>query len=160
MPSFDIVSEIDQHELTNAIDQANREITTRFDFKGVDAKYEYKDEKITLIAPSDFQVKQMQDILANKIAKRNLDVRALDYQKIETNLSQARQVVQVKQGISQETAKKIIKHIKDAKFKVQAAIQADQIRVTGKQRDDLQMVMSALKEEDFSLPLQFTNFRD
>ncbi len=160
MPSFDIVSEIDQHELANAIDQANREITTRFDFKGVDATYEYKDDKITIMAPSDFQVKQMQDILSNKFSKRNLDVRALDYQKIETNLSQARQVVNVKQGIAQETAKKIIKYIKDEKFKVQAAIQADQVRVTGKQRDDLQTVMAALKDQDFSLPLQFKNFRD
>lgn len=160
MPTFDIVSEIEQHELSNAIDQANREISTRFDFKGVDAKYEYKDEKITLIAPSDFQVKQMQDILNNKVSKRNLDVRSLDYQKIETNLSQARQVVNIKQGIETETAKKIIKFIKDNKFKVQAAIQSDQVRITGKQRDELQEVITALKAEDFQLPLQYKNFRD
>lgn len=160
MPSFDVVSEIDQHELANAIDQANREVDTRFDFKGVDAKYEFKDNKITLSAPSDFQVKQMQDILSNKIAKRNIDVRCLDYQKMETNLSQARMVVNVKEGIETETAKKIIKFIKDKKFKVQAAIQSEQVRVTGKQRDDLQDVIAALKGEDFSLPLQFKNFRD
>jgi uncharacterized protein YajQ (UPF0234 family) len=160
MPSFDVVSEIDSHELTNAIDQANREVTTRFDFKGVDAKYDFKDDKITIMAPSDFQVKQMQDILSNKVSKRSIDVRCLDYQKIETNLSQARLVVNVKQGIETETAKKIIKFIKDKKFKVQAAIQSDQVRVTGKQRDDLQEVMAALRGEDFALPLQFKNFRD
>lgn len=160
MPSFDVVSEIDSHELTNAIDQANREVGTRFDFKGVDASYEFSDDKITIKAPSDFQVKQMQDILSNKVSKRSLDVRCLDYQKIETNLSQARMVVNVKQGIETEIAKKIIKFIKDKKFKVQAAIQSDQVRITGKQRDDLQEVISALKGEDFDLPLQFKNFRD
>lgn len=160
MPSFDIVSEIDQHELTNAIDQANREITTRFDFKGVDATFEFKDDKITLTAPSDFQVKQMQDILANKLAKRDIDLRSLEYQKMDTNLHQAKQVVDVKQGIATEIAKKIIKFIKDQKFKVQAAIQSDQVRVTGKKRDDLQDVIAALNAEDFNLPLQYKNFRD
>jgi hypothetical protein len=160
MPSFDIVSEIDQHELTNAIDQANREVTTRFDFKGVDATFEFKDNKIIMTAPSDFQVKQMHDILANKLAKRDIDLRSLEYQKMETNLHQAKQVVDVKQGIAVETAKKIIKYIKDQKFKVQAAIQSDQVRVTGKKRDDLQDVIAALKAEDFNLPLQYTNFRD
>lgn len=160
MPSFDIVSEIDEHELTNAIDQASREITSRFDFKGVDASFEYKEEKITLFAPSDFQIQQMQDILNNKLAKRNIDIRCLDYQKMETNLSQARLVALVKQGLETESSKKIIKFIKDNKYKVQASIQADQVRVTGKQRDDLQTVMSALKAEDFGFPLQYKNFRD
>lgn len=160
MPSFDIVSEIEQHELTNAIDQASRELTTRFDFKGVAASYEFKDEKITLAAPSDFQVTQMQDILSSKLTKRNIDIRCLTYQKMETNLSQARLVADVKQGLETENAKKIIKFIKDKKFKVQASIQADQVRVTGKQRDDLQEVMAALKGEDFEVPLQFKNFRD
>ncbi|NNM58847.1 MAG: YajQ family cyclic di-GMP-binding protein [Legionellales bacterium] len=160
MPTFDIVSEIDQHELNNAVDQANREITSRFDFKGVEASFEYKDEKITLVAPSDFQVQQMQDILNSKLAKRNIDIRCLDYQKMETNLSQARIVALVKQGLETESAKKIIKFIKDNKYKVQTSIQADQVRVIGKQRDDLQTVISALKAEDLGVPLQYKNFRD
>lgn len=160
MPSFDVVSEVDSHELTNAVDQANRELSTRFDFKGINAKFTLKENDITLSAPSDFQVKQMDEILRKKLPSRGIDVRSLDYKEVTTNLAEAKQVVTVKQGIEQEAAKKIIKAIKDGGFKVQASIQKDQIRVTGKKRDDLQEVIAFLKESEFNLPLQFTNFRD
>lgn len=160
MPSFDIVCEVDQHEVANAVDQANRELTTRFDFKGIDASFELKDNEITARAPSDFQVQQMQDILKSKMTKRDIDVKALDYQDINAQLHQATQVIQVKQGIDQPTAKKIVKLIKDQKMKVQASVQGDQVRVTGKKRDDLQAAIAMLKEQDLDLPLQFQNFRD
>ena len=160
MPSFDVVSSVDSHELTNAVDQASRELKTRFDFKGIDAKFSLKENDITLTAPSDFQLKQMDDILRKKLTSRDIDARSLTYKDPEVNLSEAKQVLTVKQGIAQDAAKKIIKAIKDEKFKVQSAIQKDQIRITGKKRDDLQTVISYLKEKDFDLPLQFDNFRD
>ncbi len=160
MPSFDVVSEVDSHELTNAVDQANRELTGRFDFKGVNAKFTLKENDITLSAPSDFQVKQMDEILRKRLPARGIDVRSLDYKEINTNLAEAKQVIAVKQGIEQEAAKKIIKAIKDQKFKAQGSIQKDQIRVTGKSRDDLQEVIAFLKKSEFDIPLQFTNFRD
>lgn len=160
MPSFDIVSNIDNHEVTNAIDQANRELSTRFDFKGTNARVELSKEKVTLIAPTDFQVKQLDEIVRSKFAKRNIDIRSLKYGEISTNLSEARQIVEVKQGIEQEQAKKIIKLIKEGGFKVQAAIQGEQIRVTGKKRDDLQEVIAMLRSAKVEIPLQFDNFRD
>lgn len=160
MPSFDIVSTIDTHEIANAIDQANREVSTRFDFKDTKARVELSKNTITLIAPSDFQLKQLDEILRNKFAKRNIDVRSLKYGSINTNLSEAKQSIEVQQGIDMENAKKIVKLIKDLQFKVQAAIQGEQIRVTGKKRDDLQDVMAALREAKVALPLQFINFRD
>lgn len=160
MPSFDIVSNTDQHEVTNAVDQTNREIATRFDFKDTKARVELNKDKITLIAPTDFQLKQVDEILRNKFAKRGIDIRSLTYQDIDTSLSEAKQVIDVKQGIDTENAKKIVKQIKDAGFKVQAAIQGEQIRVTGKKRDDLQEVMAMLREAKVPVPLQFTNFRD
>jgi cyclic-di-GMP-binding protein len=160
MPSFDIVSKIDSHEINNAIDQANREVTTRFDFKGTNAKFELVEEKVTLIAPSDFQLKQMSDILQNKMAKRGVDARSLDYQNPEVSLHEAKQVANIRQGISSEMAKKIVKLIKDKKLKVQPSIQGDQVRVAGKKRDDLQTVIAMLEEEKLDLPLQFENFRD
>ncbi len=160
MPSFDVVSEIDHHELSNAIDQANREIDNRFDFKGSNAKYTLDNNQVSLTAPSDFQVKQMQDILDNKIAKRGLDVKCLQAGDIETNLSEAKQIITVREGLDKEIAKKVVKFIKDSKVKVQAAIQGEQIRVTGKKRDDLQQVIAALKESPFEIPLQYVNFRD
>lgn len=160
MPSFDIVSEVDKHELTNAVDQANREIENRFDFKGSGAAYKLNDNEIILSAPSDFQVKQMQDILNTKLAKRQLDTKSLDYQEVAVNLSEATQKVLVKQGIEKDEAKKIIKTIKDSKLKVQASIQGDQIRVNGKKRDDLQQVMALLREAELDIALQFNNFRD
>jgi uncharacterized protein YajQ (UPF0234 family) len=161
MPSFDIVSKVDEHELRNAIDQANREITSRFDFKGVDAEYSLSEKKaIIMKAPSDFQVKQMDDILRGKLSKRGIDTRSLDYKKMETNLSQAQQEIEVKQGLDTANSKKIIKLIKDKKLKVQANIQGDQVRVTGKKRDELQETIAFLKESFSDLPLQYENFRD
>ncbi len=160
MPSFDIVSNLDNHELSNAIDQANREVSTRFDFKGIDAKVELGKDIITITAPTDFQLKQLDEILRNKFAKRNVDIRSFTYKPLETNLSIAKQIIEIKQGIDQDNAKKIIKMIKDAGLKVQAAIQGDQIRVTGKKRDDLQEVIALLRAGNTPLPLQYLNFRD
>ena len=160
MPSFDVVSEVDKHEVTNAIDQANREVSTRFDFKGTGAEFEYKDDIIHLTAEADFQLKQMMDILNLRIAKRGIDVACLDPQEFEMSGNKARQKVLIRQGIDQPLGKKINRMIKDAKLKVQCAIQGDQLRVTGKKRDDLQAVMAMLKASDIELPLQFTNFRD
>ena len=160
MPSFDIVSKIDSHELSNSVDQANRELTTRFDFKDSSSQYELKDNKITLIAPSEFQIEQMKDILQTKLIKRAIDIRALKYEDVQVNLHEARQIVEVRQGIDTETAKNIVKFIKNSKLKVQGSIQGDHVRITGKQRDDLQSGIAALKKETFELPLQFENFRD
>lgn len=160
MPSFDVVSKIDTQEVTNAVDQANRELTTRFDFKGIDARVEQVKNNITLIAPSDFQLKQMDEILRTKMTKRAIDIRALEYKTPVVKLNEARQEIIVKQGIEQEFAKKIIKLIKDANFKVQSAIQGDQVRITGKKRDDLQAVIAMLRAAKLDLPIQFENFRD
>lgn len=160
MPSFDVVSEVDQHELQNAVDQANREVDTRFDFKGTGAKFELNKETITLTAPSDFQIKQMQDILVSKLVKRDLDSKSLDQGEITSNLSEAKQIMTVKQGIDKDTAKKLTKLVKEAKLKVQCAIQGEQVRITGKKRDDLQEAIALLKDSDLDLPLQYTNFRD
>lgn len=160
MPSFDVVSKTDNHEVANAVDQANREINTRFDFRGTDARVELAKTTITLIAPTDFQLKQIDEILKNKLAKRQVDVRSLDYKDPEIKLNEARQNVEVKQGISTEQAKKIVKLIKEANLKVQAAIQGEQVRVTGKKKDDLQAAIAMLREAKLDLPLQFENFRD
>jgi uncharacterized protein YajQ (UPF0234 family) len=160
MPTFDVVSKTDNHEVANAVDQTNREINTRFDFRGTDAKVELSKTTITLIAPTDFQLKQVDEILKNKLAKRNVDVRSLEYKDPEIKLNEARQLVEVKQGISTEQAKKIVKLIKEANLKVQAAIQGEQVRVTGKKKDDLQAAIAMLREAKIEIPLQFENFRD
>jgi len=160
MPSFDIVAEVDGHELTNAVDQMNREVSNRFDFKGSDAKITLKDYEMNFEASSDFQLKQMRDIMVNKLSKRGIDNRCLDRGKVEERGLRAYQTITVKHGIDKEDAKKLIKLIKNEKFKVQAAIQGEQVRVTGKKRDDLQAVMAYLKAADIDLPLQFNNFRD
>ena len=160
MPSFDVISEVDKHELTNAIDQANRELTTRFDFKGVDASYVLDDSVITQSAPSDFQLQQMLDILRGRLAARKIDARALDIGEPEVNLGGARQKITVKQGIEQPVAKKLVATLKAAKLKVEAQINGDKLRVTGKKRDDLQEAMALLRKSDVELPLQFDNFRD
>lgn len=160
VPSFDIVSTTETHEITNAIDQANREISTRFDFKDTNARLELNKDKITLFAPTDFQLKQVDDILRAKLAKRHIDIRSFHYAEINTNLNEAKQIVEVKQGIDTEQAKKIVKMIKETSIKVQASIQGDQIRVTGKKRDDLQAIIALLKEAKVAIPLQFINFRD
>ncbi len=160
MPSFDVVSEIDKHELTNAIDQVSREIGTRYDFKGSNAKAELKGATILLEATGDFQIKQIHDILYNKLIKRGIDSRCLDMGKIQPKGVGVAQEITVREGIDKEMAKKVVKKIKDSKLKVQAAIQGEQVRVTGKKRDDLQLVMAMLKESDIDIPLQYTNFRD
>ncbi|MEN1929747.1 YajQ family cyclic di-GMP-binding protein [Luteimonas sp. MJ204] len=160
MPSFDIISEVDTHELTNAVDQANRELTTRFDFKGVDAAFEREDAVITQRAPSEFQLQQMTDILRARLAARKIDTRCLEFGDVETNLAGARQKVTVKQGIERDLAKKIGAEIKAAKLKVDTQINGDKLRVTGKKRDDLQDVMALLRGKEFEQPLQFDNFRD
>ena len=160
MPSFDIISEVDHHELTNAVDQANRELTTRFDFKGVEATFELDDATIKQAAPSDFQLKQMNDILRARLIARGIDVRCLEFGDVETNLAGARQSVTVKQGIERDLAKKIATHIKDAKLKVDTQINGDKVRVNGKKRDDLQDAMALLRKAEFERPLQFDNFRD
>jgi len=160
MPSFDIVAEVDSHELTNAVDQMNREVSNRFDFKGSDAKVVLKEYEMNFEATSDFQLKQMRDIMVTKLSKRGIDNRCLDRGKVEERGLRAYQTILVKHGIDKEDAKKITKMIKEKKFKVQAAIQGEQVRVTGKKRDELQAVMAFLKGADIDLPLQFNNFRD
>jgi uncharacterized protein YajQ (UPF0234 family) len=161
MPSFDIVSEANQVEVRNAVDQANKEITTRFDFKGSDARVEQKERELTAYADSEFQLGQVRDVLTNKMAKRNVDVRFLDLGKIEKiGGDKVKQVIKVKNGIETEAAKKIQRIIKDSKIKVQASIQGDSVRVQGAKRDDLQSTIALLKKEVTDLPLEFNNFRD
>ena len=160
MPSFDIVSEVDVHELTNAADQANRELSNRFDFKNIDAKFVLDDKLVTQSAPSEFQLQQMTEILRARLIARSIDARCLEFGEIETNLAGARQKITVKQGIERELAKKIQGTIKDAKLKVEAQINGDKLRVTGKKRDDLQAAIALLRGQTFERPLQFDNFRD
>jgi uncharacterized protein YajQ (UPF0234 family) len=160
MPSFDIVSEVDLHEVTNAVDQASREVDQRFDFKGTNAKFELKEAVVTLSAKADFQLKQMIEILKLKLAKRGIDVACLKIDEPVVTGQTAKQVVTLRQGIETELGKKIQRQIKDSKLKVQAAIQDKQLRVTGKNRDDLQAVIAMVRKGGYDLPLQFTNFRD
>jgi uncharacterized protein YajQ (UPF0234 family) len=162
MPSFDTVSEIDSHELTNAVDQANRELTQRFDFKDTGATFELdeKERTVSLKAPAEFQLKQMIDILTLRLAKRGIEAKCMEKKDPVSNLAEARQDVVLRNGIDQETGKKLQKMIKDAKLKVQAQIQGDKLRVTGKQRDDLQQAMALLRKAEVDRPLQFNNFRD
>ena len=160
MPSFDTVSEVDKHELTNAIDQANRELGTRFDFRGSDARFELADSVVTQVAPSDFQLKQMLDILRGRLIARGIDVRCLDIADPVVNLAGARQTIAIRQGIEQALAKKIIAAIKAAKLKVDTSINGDKLRVSAKKRDDLQLAIALLRKTDLELPLQFENFRD
>lgn len=160
MPSFDVVSEVDKHELTNAVDQANRELATRFDFKGTDARFELVDFVVTSSAPSAFQLKQMLDILRGRLSARGIDVRCLDVAEPNENLGGAKQKVTVRQGIEQAVSKKLIAAIKAAKLKVESQINGEKLRVTGKKRDDLQAAIALLRKTDVDLPLQFDNFRD
>jgi uncharacterized protein YajQ (UPF0234 family) len=160
MPSFDVVSEIDRHELANAVDQANRELEQRFDFKGTKAKFVLEETTVSLSAPQEFQLKQMLDILKIRIAKRGIDVQCLEVKDAETNLAEARQQVVLKHGIDAETAKKMSRLVKDSKLKVQAQIQGEKLRVTAKQRDELQQVIALLRKAEVGVPLQFNNFRD
>jgi uncharacterized protein YajQ (UPF0234 family) len=160
MPSFDIVSELNAHEVTNAIDQANREVGTRFDFKGTNAKYELKDFVVTMTAQADFQLKQMLDILKLKLSKRGVDVTCMKEDDPVITGSTARQTITLRQGIDTELGKKIQRLLKDSKLKVQAAIQDKQVRVSGKSRDELQEAIALVRRSKLDLPLQFTNFRD
>ncbi len=160
MPSFDVVSEVNLHEVANAVDQANREVSTRFDFKGSNARFEQNESVITLHAEVEFQLQQMQDILQTKLAKRGVDIACLKIDPPQIAGKQARQTVTLLQGIDALLAKKIVKLIKDAKLKVQAAIQGEKVRVTGKKRDDLQEVIALLRGAELEQPLQFDNFRD
>lgn len=160
MPSFDVVSDFDAHEVVNAVDQANREVNTRFDFKGTGSRYELEGQLITLTTQSDFQLKQMMDILRQKLTKRGVDIGCIKEEEPELTGSQARQNVLLRKGIETLLAKSLVKTIKGSKLKVQAAIQGEKLRVSGKKRDDLQSVISLLKDTDVDLPLQYENFRD
>tara|TARA_R110000868_G_scaffold84822_6_gene238956 strand:+ start:28635 stop:29123 length:489 start_codon:yes stop_codon:yes gene_type:complete len=162
MPSFDFISEVDKHELQNAVDQANKELVNRFDFKGVKTKIELSDgdKELLLAAPTDFQLKQLSDIVEGKMIKRGIGLQSLDYKDVETNVAEARQKIIIKQGIDQKSAKKITSAIKDAKLKVQTQIQGDKIRVTGKKRDDLQEAIALIMDGDFDVALDYDNFRD
>jgi uncharacterized protein YajQ (UPF0234 family) len=162
MPSFDVVSEIDQQEIRNAVDQAAREVTTRYDFKGTDSKIELSDTEIKLESASEDRLAALRVLLEEKLVKRKVSLKALDYQKIEeASGARARQLVKLVAGISKDKATELNKHIKALNLKgVQSQTQGDQLRVTGKKRDDLQAAIAALKEHDFGIPLQFTNFRD
>jgi uncharacterized protein YajQ (UPF0234 family) len=160
MPSFDVVSEVSKHELGNAVDQAMRELSTRFDFKGKNARFERDGNRITLVAEGEFQLKQLLEILQIKLTKRGIDIECLEYGAISQNLAEARQTVTVREGVDKDTARKIVKLIKDSKLKVQAQIQQEQVRVNGKNRDDLQAAIALLKGAKLGLPLQYGNFRD
>ncbi|MGH8597544.1 MAG: YajQ family cyclic di-GMP-binding protein [Gammaproteobacteria bacterium] len=160
MPSFDIISEVILHELTNAVDQSKREIANRFDFKGTGANVEQQAHVLTIVAQSEFQVNQVVEILRGKIAKRGIDVACLDFGALSIALNETRQCITARHGIDKEFGKKIVRFIKDSQLKVQAQIQDEQVRVSGKKKDDLQAVMAALRTAGLGLPLQFTNFRD
>ena len=160
MPSFDIVSEVDMHEVSNAVDQTNRDVGNRFDFKGTDSRVERNDAVLTVHSDSEFQVRQILDILHQKLAKRGVDIAALEEGGIESRGNKASLAITIRQGIDQDTAREIIKLVKAAKLRVQASIQGDKVRVTGKKRDDLQSTISALRDAGLDLPLQFINFRD
>lgn len=161
MPSFDVVSEANLVEVKNAVDQSNKEISTRFDFKGSDARVEQKERELTAYADSDFQLNQVRDVLTGKMVKRNVDVRFLDLGKIEKiGGDKVKQVIKIRNGIESDAAKKIVRIIKDSKMKVQASIQGDAVRITGAKRDDLQAAIALLRKEVTDLPLEFNNFRD
>ena len=160
MPSFDVVSELNAHEVANAVDQASRELAQRFDFKDTGASFELEELTVTLRAQVDFQLKQMLEILKLRLSKRGIDVACLDAKEPETNLASARQEVLLKEGIDQETGKKITRLLKDSKLKVQASLMGDKVRIVGKQRDDLQSAMQFLRAAKIDVPLQSNNFRD
>ena len=160
MPSFDVVSELNAHELTNAVDQANRELSQRFDFKDTGARFELEEFVVTVRAQVDFQLKQMLEILKLRLAKRGIDLACLEAKEPEVSLAAAVQTVTLRHGIDPEAAKKITRLVKDSKLKVQASIQGEKVRITGKQRDDLQSAIQLLRKAELGLPLQFNNFRD
>lgn len=160
MPSFDVVSDFDAHEASNGVDQANREVNTRFDFKGTGSKFELDGQIINLTTQSDFQLNQMLDMLRQKLAKRGIDIACLDEKEPEFSGSEARQQVIMRKGIETDLARRLVKVVKGSKLKVQAAIQGDKLRISGKKRDDLQAAIALLKDTDVDLPMQYENFRD
>ena len=161
MPSFDIVSEVDMHELSNALDQSNREVGTRFDFKGTDASFELdNDSNIKVSAEADFQIQQMLEMLRSKMVKRGIDIKSLEEGDVQLVGQKANMIVTVQQGIEADIARKIVKAVKQAKLKVQTAIQGEKLRLPGKKLDDLQQVMALLKDASYGVPLQYDNFRD
>jgi uncharacterized protein YajQ (UPF0234 family) len=160
MPSFDVVSEVDKHALTNAVDQASKVIISRYDFKGVDAKFDRKEYEITMIADNEYQLDAMLDSLRSALHKNGIGVSCLEVKPVKTAGKQVKKDIVVRTGVEAELAKKIVKMIKDEKMKVQASIQGDQVRVTSKKRDDLQECMAMLRAADIEIPLQYTNFRD
>ena len=160
MPSFDVVSQLNRHELANAVDQASRELASRFDFRDTDASFTLAGREVLLDAPAEFQLKQMLEILKLKLSKRGIDLASLDMQPPEINLARARQTALLREGIDADNARTLQRALKDSKLKVQAAIHGEQLRVTGKSRDELQAAIALLKREKIELPLQFTNFRD
>lgn len=159
MPSFDVVSELDKHELTNAVDNAIKELERRFDLRGK-CSMEFKDKTVTITAEADFMLEQVVDILRSSLIKRKLDCQCMELKDAYASGKVMKQEVLFREGIDKELAKKIVAHIKDAKLKVQAAIQGEQVRVTGKKRDDLQECIAALRAKEFGMPLQYNNFRD
>lgn len=160
MPSFDVVSKIDKHEANNAVDQANREVKNRFDFKDTNAHFELAENVITVVAPNKFQLQQMQQILEPKLVKRGIDLSCLERDEVHESLHEATQKITIKHGIDHEVGKKINKLIKDSQIKVQSSVMGDHVRVTGKKKDDLQGAMGILRKEQLGIPLQFENFRD
>lgn len=160
MPSFDIVSEVDKHEMTNAVDQAKRDLENRYDLRGTNASFTLEGFVVTMTAPSEFNLEQMTEMLHKRLAGRHIDLRALEAGDVETNLAGARQKITIRQGIEQAQAKKIVAKIKEAKLKVDASITGDKLRVTGKKRDDLQLAMAFLRKAELEVALQFNNFRD
>ena len=160
MPSFDVVSEVDMHELANAVDQATRELSTRYDFRGIEAGYEEKNAAIFMVAEADYQLRQMLDILQMKLTKRGIDIKCLEVKDYYPSGKQVKQEVIVRQGLDKDESRKIVKKVKESKIKVQAAVQGEKVRVTGKKRDELQTVMALLKDSDISMPLQFDNLKD
>ena len=161
MPSFDIVSEVDLQEVDNAVNQAAKEIRTRYDFRGSKSEITHESAEITLIADDEYKLKQVQDVLKSKLVRRKIEPEVMDYGPEETSSGGLiRQKITIRQGVERDLARKLVKHIKDKKMKVQAAIQGEQVRITGKKRDDLQKVIALIKEGSFDQPLQYVNFRD
>ncbi len=161
MPSFDIVSEVNQVEVNNAVDQTNKEVSTRFDFKGSDARVEHKDKVLTLFADDEFKLSQVTDILTGKLTKRTVDIRSLKYGDVEkVSGNKVKQAITVRTGVEQELSKKIVRILKDSKLKVQASIQGDAVRVSGSKRDELQDAIALVKKSVTDFPLQYNNFRD
>ena len=160
MPSFDIVSEVDLHEVTNAVDQTNREVGNRFDFKGSNARVEQKESVLTVHGENEFQIRQILDIMHKRMTKRGIDIAALSEAEVQTSGNKASLVISIQQGINQDAARTLVKKIKESKLKLQSSIQGDKVRVTGKKRDDLQSIISQLDSYGLQLPLQTINFRD